>query len=842
MGDWRRSLRQTVILLALAIVLGDCTGKIPIVRNQEISTNKVTQGVTVYRDSSGVPHIYGDTKKDILFAVGYTMAEDRLFQLEMVRRAGMGELAAIFGSELVSVDKKARTDGYTEAERRDMIDAMDPEMRELFQSMVAGINFYVEEARINPKAKLPFEFDFLDVPLRHYRDTDIVAALSVITRLYSTAGGNELLNQKFYDDLVKRYGEDNAKIIFDDVLVISDPDAYTTMSDQFTANKTSLKPKFNTTVVSGGNIDPILKQSRQSEKKYYGMLEKSGLTRGASRSLTIAPGRSENGNVLMMQATADGHEVHINGAGIDVAGLSIAPFGLPVMGRTSNFGWLITTGERDTIDTFTETLNPQNKYQYWFRDEWHDMIVRTETIEVEDEDPLTFEVARTIHGPVIGWDLENNRAYSQRWAFWMGETDAWALFARTMSIKTMEEFEENLLNGKIQANNNVSFGDSKGNIAVWHTGNLPNRAPGTDPRLPTPGTGEYEWQHPVPVKQRPYLKNPKKNYLFAWNSKPTSDATYGDASRWGKHFRTYLPVSLVEADSSITIDDMKQFNRTIAAAFGSVDLTITSPRFFEQFWHSAVKGTNEKDLRQAVAQMVDWNELYEDQDRDGFYDHVGLTIFRKWLPVAEQFIFEDDIDKWWHELDADVYIKYRTSLLLRVLEGDQAGLPVKWDFLNGKSRDSVILETLRLTISELKKTFKSKNMEQWKLPVFWRYLSQGGSDDPDRSMPIPDGPSYLKESPVAGAAVGLGYLPDAVQHNGMPDWTTIMEFGSSPPRLLSAIPSGGQSWFINSGWKASPHINDQYLRHHDFDYKVIEMDKQAVLADLESTTIIRPSP
>ena len=208
----------------------------------------------------GVPHIYGETKKDSLFAVGYAMAEDRLFQIEMVRRAGMGELAAIFGEELVPLDKKARVSGYTEAELEGMVEAMDPDMKVLFQSMVSGINHYVEEALANPAEKKPLEFTLMKVPLRKYRAADILAALSTIVRLYSTAGGNELLNQKFFDELAARYGEEKAKIIFDDVLVITDPDAYATMSDRPLLSRKSIVPQFDTTLASRGNIDTILKE------------------------------------------------------------------------------------------------------------------------------------------------------------------------------------------------------------------------------------------------------------------------------------------------------------------------------------------------------------------------------------------------------------------------------------------------------------------------------------------------------------------------------------------------------------------------------------------------------
>ena len=87
----------------------------------------------------------------------------------------------------------------------------------------------------------------------------------------------------------------------------------------------------------------------------------------------------------MMQATADGFDIHIRGATFEVAGLSMPPIGIPVMGRSRHHGWLVTTGENDVIDLFAERLDPENPKRYWHDGEWREMEVREEIIEVEGE-------------------------------------------------------------------------------------------------------------------------------------------------------------------------------------------------------------------------------------------------------------------------------------------------------------------------------------------------------------------------------------------------------------------------------------------------------------------------
>jgi hypothetical protein len=93
---------------------------------------------------------------------------------------------------------------------------------------------------------------------------------------------------------------------------------------------------------------------------------------------------------------------------------------------------------------------------------------------------------------------------------------------------------------------------------------------------------------------------------------------------------------------------------------------------------------------------------------------------------------------------------------------------------------------------------------------------------------------------IPGAAVTLGYIPESIPHNGMPMWTAIMEMGDGPPKLLTAIPTGGQSWFISRWGRPNPHLNDQTEMHRKFEYKSVEMSEEKILADAESTTTLEP--
>ena len=655
-------------------------------------------------------------------------------------------------------------------------------------------------------------------------------------KFFGANGGRELTNLGFLNELKQRYDAETAEAIFNDVMVLNDPDAYAFVAPDTEVTIEPPAPLNVAQTTTSKNTSTIADQLAQQQLAYQSALESSGFSKGASRTMVIGPEKSANGNVLMMQATADGLEVHVSGAGFEVTGMTFPAMGLPVMGRTAHFGWLITTAERDTVDIFAEKLNPENKHQYWYKGEWRDMEVRNEVINVAGGEPVTVEVARTVHGPVVAWDVEAGQAYSKKWSVWGLEGVGWSAYFDIARAKSFEEFDA--IVRKFIMNGNYSYGDITGHFESWHMNTLPIRAEGVDPRLPTPGTGEYEWQRLETFDEFPNIENPERGFNFIWNNKPKVDMAYGDTSRWGKHFRTYLPLSLIRADDSITLDDMKAFNKTIGAGWGSVNLGITSPQFFAEFWGEALAGSNDPQLQEAVRLMNEWDEFYLDNDGDGYYDHAGLTLFRAWLPLAKETVLGDDIGEWWHKFDGDTYIKYGASLLLRILEGEQAGLPPSYDFLNGKSRAEVVRDTLRATVDQLAKDYRG-DMAEWKHPVMWRYLTDEAlAADGDDKLPTPEGD---RSAGLIGAGVQLGHLDKAVVHNGMPLWTTIMEFGDSEPRMHSLTPSGGQSWFINQSFQASPHINDQYKRHRDLDYKTIEMAKENVLKDVESTLVIKPA-
>ncbi|MBH0014782.1 hypothetical protein I6F66_22330, partial [Pseudoalteromonas sp. NZS100_1] len=134
------------------------------------------------------------------------------------------------------------------------------------------------------------------------------------------------------------------------------------------------------------------------------------------------------------------------------------------------------------------------------------------------------------------------------------------------------------------------------------------------------------------------------------------------------------------------------FGQQVGRAAGGADLTVTDPRFFTRYLRRAVQG--DAKLEAAVEAMDGWNSVYEDKDGDGYYDSPGLTVYRTWIKTAQNEVIGHTVGDWWHKIEDESYIKYQTDVLLRAIEGSDAGAPMTYDWYKGRSKDAVLRKTV----------------------------------------------------------------------------------------------------------------------------------------------------
>ncbi len=797
-----------------------------------------TQKVTIYRDRNGVPHVVADTPENLYYGGGYALAQDRLAEFERSRRAALGRMAEIDPTFLDS-DKRARLVAYTQAETQAMFDGLAPEHQRMLRAHLAGMNRAIDEAIADPQNKMPYEFGVLwKITPEHWTVHDYIATYAAHRRSLSSGGGRELLNLDFFRYLTGRYGERTARVIFDDVLPMQDPDAIPTIASKgpFPRSLLDSAPIQPTaTAPSGAPAQKVAQLAALSINDAHTALAAPDVPREPqteSRSIVIGPKKSANGHVLMLHATSDGPQIHYLGAGFDAYGYTRQGGGPLVMGRGPTFGWFQSTGQDDMVDTFAEKLNPSNKYQYWFKGAWRDMDRRTETIQVRGGEAQTIEVVKTVHGPVIAWDVEHQTAYTLRHALQGAEMQDWVCNLEWDRAKGLAQFEKSI--PLCASSTNIQYGDEDGHIAHWHAARLAIRPKGPDPRLPTPGTGEYEWQGWVPFAEWSKIKDPAEGYLHVWNNQATAATVYGDAYRWGATFRNYLAHDLIKAKSSISMDDLKEINRQVGSGWSGTDTTLTGPKFFAPYLKQVVAGNPR--LERAVEQLSAWNGIYEDLDKDGYYDHVGVTVFLKWLHVGREMILADDIGDW----EPKIISSYRTAVLHRAVQGKDAGLPMEFDWYDGKHRNAVLRQTVARTVDELTKQFGTADLTAWKTPIFWKYY------DADAMGKHPDRPPYSDLTVLrdefsgwrGSTAAKLGLIPASVPANGSERWNGLMEITKQAKIMYDVSPVGGQNQFISLAGKGNPHIGDQLMLHVNFQFKKVPMTLKEIQEEAESVVTL----
>jgi penicillin G amidase len=788
-------------------------------------TAPAASDVTIHRDKFGVPHVYGESAAAIYYGAAYAMAQDRLAQGEMFMRSALGRMAEIMGKDLVAADKDARRRTLTEAELKAQFAALSPEHQAILTAMHAGWHAYVRQVRADPK-KLPYEFKEWGIQPTEWTLWQFLDVMGSLQRGYgSGGGGHELVNLAFHREMVAKHGEAKAKRIFDDVLPLNDPDAVPIIPDADLRRAQAPAAAFGVQAALPGVGAEALRRLADAREAARAFTQ---APRGASRIFMIGANKSADGKPIMLHATADGPDIHITGAGFNVAGFILPPICPVIMGRTPTNGFTFTTGESDLVDIYAEKINPANPRQYWHNGAWRDMATREESIAVKGGAPVAFTVERTVHGPVIEREDAARVAYTEKNSISGYELAGLAAMIELNRAHDLASYRRAA--EMMPFNFNVNYAGVDGHIALYHSGRLPIRPKNVDPRLPVPGTGEYEWSGVLDPKQHPYVVDPAQGYLHAWNNKVTSASYHGDTSRYGRSWRTWIGRKLAESKAKVTMDDVREFHRQMGSSGGAADLTVTSPTFFTPYLKTIAAG--DAKLTAMVAAMDSWNGVFEDLNGDKVYDNPGLTIYRQWIDTAQKAVVGAEIGEWWHKIDDDNYIKYRTDVLLRVIEGKDAGAPVTHDWFSGRNRDAVLRKTLTDTAAALTQRFGSDEISRWRQPIYYRFYDKAAQ------AKNPDKPVFGRDLP--GSTAGkLGLQPAYVPANLSESWNMLIKLTPEDTTLYDSTPTGGQNMFISADGKGNPNIADQVMLHVNYQFKPVALDRAAVEKAAVSTQRLR---
>ena len=463
-------------------------------------------------DTWGVPHIYAASQDDAFFVQGFNAARDRLFQIDLWRRRGLGELSAVFGSAYVEQDKATRLFLYRGNMQREW-HAYGKNAKRVATSFVAGINAYIDYVNADP-ARLPFEFRQLGYAPAKWQAEDVVRIRShgLTRNLTSEVARAKVACQADLKSDEVRFGltpkwEAQMPQGLDPCLPPDLLKVFTLATQGVKITKESLSANAD----GSGDVTETIRIAAADNPEE---------TTEGSNNWVIAPSKSATGRAIMANdphraysAPSLRYIAHINAPGLNVIGAGEPALPGISIGHNGTIAFGLTIFNIDQEDLYVYELNPENPDQYKYKGRWESFKVLREPIAVKGGAAVNAELRFTRHGPLIYSD--GKRAFAVR-SGWM-EPGMSPYFGSIdyMRAKNFSAFRRAMLNWGAPTENQV-YADVKGNIG-WVPGGLAPKRPNWDGLLPVPGDGRYEWSGFWRGDQLPFTYNPKQGWFASAN-------------------------------------------------------------------------------------------------------------------------------------------------------------------------------------------------------------------------------------------------------------------------------------------------------------------------------------
>ena len=592
------------------------------------------RGVAIRTDRRwGVPHIRGRTRSDVFFGIGWATARDRGLFMEAIRYPARFSVIDAPGYNAISLaisgrrfEPSRQTERFLRRER-DVVLRKGRRGRRVIRDVrafVAGVNAFNRKAKNDVK---PWTL------------VDVVAVTGLLGQVFGAGGGDEVRSSMFLGELRNRYGAAGDGI-WSDLRSSQDPETPVTTKRRFPYATQRGGSTPGSLVADPGSLSASAARAARVMRS---------ARRSASNAVLIGRKRSASGHPLAVMGPQLGYfypelflEVDAHGGGIDVRGGMIPGLPYALVGRARDYAWSATSAGSDMVDQFLEELcNPdgspatRSSTHYMYMGICRPMkTFNAGQLGASSTEPARYVTFKeTVHGPVSGTVTVSGKPY------------AVATLRSTRGREATSGFIGASLNdGSLHSAKDLSkaaagfgftfnlFYVDHRDIAFYSAGRLPIRAPGTNPSLPTLGTGDYDWRGFLKARQHPQVVNPRSGVLVNWNNKPAAGFGASD-SNW----------SFQSVDRSEMLRGFRRRNR-LNGVLSVVNRAATQDLRALEVWpvvNRVLAGGPAPDARsqQAVSLVNAWiatGASRLDRDLDGKIDDPGAAVLdQSWGPLAQ---------------------------------------------------------------------------------------------------------------------------------------------------------------------------------------------------------------
>jgi len=590
----------------------------------DMSLAGLSAPVTITRDSNAVPHISGSSMEDVLTALGFVHAQERLWQMEINRMAGQGRLSELFGDKTVFTDRFIRSIGLYESAEKSAA-ALDAGDRGKIDAYVRGINAFIDSQPPTFGSKFSPEFVLLGHTPERWKPADVIVTLKLMSVSLGANIDDEVLRLK-----LARLGMSDAEI--------------TDLTPPIAGDSPPPLPDLRQLL---GLQSGMLKAGVSESERRYAALE-DVISTGASNNWVLAGARTETGKPILandphlgLSAPAIWYLAHLQVKGADgttknLVGVTLPGAPLVLLGRNDRLAWGFTNTGSDVQDLFVEKLNPANPDEYQTPQGFAAFEKKREVIKVKAGENVSFDRLTTRHGPVLPADYRGLDHYMPDGTVAALSWTALANDDRTISagfklwdFATAADFQ-NGMRDFITPMQSIVIADVDGNIGMIAPGRVPMRDPANQiiGRAPSPGwDAVYDWKGFIPYEDLPRVYNPAENVLATANTKMI-DANYPHflTFDWDEPWRLERIKTLIYGANQQTLET----NRKVQGDIYSNGYAALLPMMLE-----AIEGRGDVDA-DAVARLASWDHV-EDRSK------AEPLIFNAWMRMALKRILEDDL-------------------------------------------------------------------------------------------------------------------------------------------------------------------------------------------------------
>lgn len=749
--------------------------------------------VDVYYDFYGIPHIYGKSEKDAFRALGYVHAQDRLWQMELLRRIGSGGLSEVFGKDMLKTDKFFLSLGIDENSEQTVaqLDLNSKEIQ-LSQAYLDGINQFIADG---PK---PVEFYLTGIERKPFVLKDIYNTMGYMAFSFAMAHKTDPLMSNLKNKLGPEYLSDLEIDVDPNTIWIKNykEQAKDSIQNTITAMLTDALGEISIPLFEGSN------------------------------SWVIAPEKTKNGKVILANDPHIGfsqpsvwYEAHVSAPNYERYGYHIAGLPFPMLAHNRVNAYGITMFENDDVDFYYEEENPSNKDQYKTKDGWVAFEKVSKIITVKDAEDYNFTFKRTNHGAVLNQiadQITGERPISISWTYTKGENKAMRAIYNISYANDIQEFETALAD--IHAPGlNIMYGDALGNVAWWAAAKLYQIPDSVNTKFVfEPGLGLGEDKTFLPFSENPHAINPPWKYVYSANNQPDSIAGM-------KYPGYYLPEN--RAKRIVQLLDPK--NDWDKEAVGEMMNDITSavnPSIIKTFGKLIeAKGLTEKQVK-VLDRLNAWQGDY-------LVNSIEATVYHRWIYFYLKNTFAD-------ELGPEMFNQFLSTHLHKRIIASMASKPksIWWDNVETKdvveNRASIIQASFLEAIEDLEENL-GDDIETWT----WGRVHTLEHGHPIGQVEALRSTFNVGPFPVNGTREVINNMAFGYSENGKykvtsgPSTRRVIDF-SDIENSMSIIPTG------QSGNPFSKHYQDQAEMFINGTFRKMMMNREEIIKNAESKLIL----